>query len=152
MGAVPRLPRPGMLLGVLRPLEESERQVVLDGVVREQSQGAGVPRTAGGQMTRQMTLALELRAPGGEPVDLWRTLISHGFAGLSPTVLDEEGRSLAFTVRVPGGRPRRVRVSEGEHARAPGHGARTPHARLDVLGPRPGPKVLRAVLEGTGHV
>ena len=89
------------------------------------------------------TLPLELRAPGGEPVDLWRTLISHGFAGLSPTVLDEAKRSLAFTVRVPGGRPRRVRVWEG---RAKGL------ARVDVLGPRPGPKVVRAVLEGTAHV
>ena len=60
-------------------------------------------------MMRQLTtLELDLRAPGGEPVDLWRTLISHGFAGLSPTVLDEEHRSLAFTIRVPGGRsPRR---------------------------------------------
>ena len=104
-------------------------------------------------MTRQTTtLELELRAPGGEPVDLWRTLISHGFAGLSPTVLDEEKRSLAFTVRVVGGRPRRVRVSEGTQARARGSRARTPHARLDVFGPRPGPKVLRAVLEGTAHV
>jgi 3-methyladenine DNA glycosylase/8-oxoguanine DNA glycosylase len=77
-------------------------------------------------MTRQMTtLELDLRTPGGEPVDLWRTLISHGFAGLSPTVLDEEHRSLAFTIRVPGGRPRR---------------------------PRPGPKVVRAALEAAAHV
>ena len=91
-------------------------------------------------------LTLELRAPGGEPVDLWRTLISHGFAGLSPTVLDEAERSLAFTVRVPSGRPRRVRVS----ARA--GGAPVPRARLDVLGPRPGPKVVRAALEGATHV
>jgi len=98
-------------------------------------------------MTRQMTtLELGLRTPGGEPVDLWRTLISHGFAGLSPTVLDEEDRTLAFTVRVPGGRPRRVRVSEGSRTRRGGR------ARLDVLGPPPGPKVVRAVLEGAAHV
>jgi 3-methyladenine DNA glycosylase/8-oxoguanine DNA glycosylase len=93
------------------------------------------------------TLELELRAPGGEPVDLWRTLVSHGFAGLSPTVLDEVDRSLALTIRVPGGRPRRVRVSEGR-----GHRARRNIARIDVFGPRPGPKVVRAVLEGTAHV
>jgi len=98
-------------------------------------------------MTRQMTtLELGLRTPGGEPVDLWRTLISHGFAGLSPTVLDEEDRTLAFTVRVLGGRPRRVRVSEGSRTRRGGR------ARLDVLGPPPGPKVVRAVLEGAAHV
>lgn len=89
------------------------------------------------------SLELELRAPGGEPVDLWRTLISHGFAGLSPTVLDEANRSLALTIRVSGGRPRRVRVSEGR---------RKGRARVDVLGPRPGPKVVRSVLEGTAHV
>jgi 3-methyladenine DNA glycosylase/8-oxoguanine DNA glycosylase len=93
------------------------------------------------------TLELELRAPGGEPVDLWRTLISHGFAGLSPTVLDEENRSLAFTIRVPGGRPRRVHVSEGQRNRT-----RRDRARLDVLGPRPGPKVIRAVLDGAAQV
>lgn len=93
------------------------------------------------------TLTLELRAPGGEPVDLWRTLVSHGFAGLSPTVLDEEHRSLALTLRVPGGRPRRIRVSEDPRKSTPGGGA-----RLEILGPRPGPKVVRAVLEGAAHV
>jgi 3-methyladenine DNA glycosylase/8-oxoguanine DNA glycosylase len=104
-------------------------------------------------MTRQMTtLELELRAPGGEPVDLWRTLISHGFAGLAPTVLDEAKRSLAFTVRVPGGRPRRVRVSQDREKRT--RRDRTPggRARLEVLGPRPGPTVVRAVLDGAAHV
>jgi 3-methyladenine DNA glycosylase/8-oxoguanine DNA glycosylase len=88
------------------------------------------------------TLELALRAPGGEPVDLWRTLVSHGFAGLSPTVVDEEARSLSFTVRVPGGRPRRVRISAAGRGRA----------RVDVLGPRPGQKVVRAVLDGAAHV
>jgi 3-methyladenine DNA glycosylase/8-oxoguanine DNA glycosylase len=94
-------------------------------------------------MTKGTTnLELALRAPGGEPVDLWRTLVSHGFAGLSPTVVDEEDRSLSFTVRVPGGRPRRVRIS----------GAGRRRARVDVLGPRPGPKVVRAVLDGARHI
>jgi 3-methyladenine DNA glycosylase/8-oxoguanine DNA glycosylase len=88
------------------------------------------------------TLEIPLRSPGGEPVDLWRTLISHGFAGLAPTVLDETNRSLAITVRVPSGRPRRVRVSEG----------RADHALLTVLGPRPGPRVIRAVVDGVAHV
>ena len=88
------------------------------------------------------TLTLALRAPGGEPVDLWRTLVSHGFAELSPTVLDEEHRSLSLTVRVPGGRPRRVSVSEGSRG----------SARVAILGPPPGPKVVRAVLDGTTRV
>jgi N-glycosylase/DNA lyase len=113
--------------------------VVLDGVVRQPGEGPGLPRSAGGRVT---TLELPLRAPGGEPVDLWRTLVSHGFAELSPTVLDEDARTLAFTVRVPGGRPRRVRISEGTRGRA----------RVDVLGPRPGPSVARAALGGAAHV
>jgi 3-methyladenine DNA glycosylase/8-oxoguanine DNA glycosylase len=93
-------------------------------------------------MTRATTLDLELRAPGGEPVDLWRTLVSHGFAELSPTVLDEDDRSLAFTVRPPRGRPRRVRVRAGRGKRA----------KLEVFGPPPGPTVAAAVVEGTAHV
>jgi 3-methyladenine DNA glycosylase/8-oxoguanine DNA glycosylase len=88
------------------------------------------------------TIRLALEAPGGEPVDLWRTLISHGFAGLAPTSLDEAGRTLALTIRVPRGRPRRVRISEG------GKG----HARVDVLGPRSGPRVLRAARDAAAHV
>jgi 3-methyladenine DNA glycosylase/8-oxoguanine DNA glycosylase len=123
--------------------------MVLHVFVREQSEGPRVPRTAGSRVT---TLELELRAPGGEPVDLWRTLISHGFAGLSPTVLDEENRSLAFTVRVPGGRPRRVRVSEGRRNPGQRNRAQGPRAQLDILGPKPGPKVIGAVLDGAAHV
>jgi N-glycosylase/DNA lyase len=132
-----------MLLGVLRPLEEQEREVVLDVLVREQGQGSRLPRAPGSPMT---TLDLGLRGPGGEPVDLWRTLVSHGFAELSPTALDEANRSLDLTIRVPGGRPRRVRVSEGRRT------ATKNLARVDVLGPPPGPRVVRAVLEGTAHV
>lgn len=75
-------------------------------------------------------------------MDLWRTMVSHGFAGLAPTLLDQEHRTLAFTVRVPGGRPRRVRVSEGKADRA----------RLVILGPPPGPKVVRAALAGAAHM
>jgi 3-methyladenine DNA glycosylase/8-oxoguanine DNA glycosylase len=85
---------------------------------------------------------LDLTTPGGEPVDLWRTLISHGFAGLAPTLLDEEARTLAVTIRVPRGRPRRVRIAEAGPARA----------RVEVLGPRPGPTVVAAVLDGVAHV
>ena len=88
------------------------------------------------------TIRLPLRTPGGEPVDLWRTLISHGFAGLAPTALDEDRRTLALTIRVPRGRPRRIRISEGTKALA----------RLDVLGPRPGPGVVKAARDAAAHV
>ncbi|HEX5938461.1 MAG TPA: Fe-S cluster assembly protein HesB [Actinomycetota bacterium] len=93
-------------------------------------------------MTAVTILDLELRSPGGEPVDLWRTLVSHGFAELAPTVLDETDRSLALTIRVPRGRPRRVVVRAGRGRRA----------RIEVLGPRPGQTVIAAVLDGTAHV
>jgi 3-methyladenine DNA glycosylase/8-oxoguanine DNA glycosylase len=88
------------------------------------------------------TVELDLTTPGGEPVDLWRTLISHGFAGLAPTVLDEEARTLSLTVRVPRGRPRRLRVSDAGPRRA----------RVAVLGPRPGPSVVAAALTAVAHV
>ena len=51
-----------------------------------------------------------MRGPGGEPVDLMRTLNSHGFADLSPTRLDADAGTLEETLRVRGGRPRRVRI------------------------------------------
>ena len=38
-------------------------------------------------------ILLPLRGPSGEPIDLWRTLNSHGFAELPPMALDEERRT-----------------------------------------------------------
>ena len=70
-------------------------------------------------------LDLPLAGPAGEPVDLARTLNSHGFAELAPMRLDEATTTLAMTLRVPGGRPRRVVVG-------PGRGRR---ASVEILGP-----------------
>jgi hypothetical protein len=50
------------------------------------------------------SLVLPLAGPRGEPVDLWRTLVSHGIASLPPASLDEQGRSLRTTLR-PGRAP-----------------------------------------------
>jgi len=88
------------------------------------------------------SLPLPLRGPGGEPVDLARTLNSHGFAELAPTRLDEPTTTLSVTVRVPGARPRRIRIG-------PGAGA---DARVEVLGPAAGPRVRAAALAGATHV
>ena len=41
-------------------------------------------------MTSQDDILIPLRGPSGEPVDLWRTLASHGFHDLAPASLDEE--------------------------------------------------------------
>jgi len=56
---------------------------------------------------------LELRGAGGEPVDLWRTLSSHGVADLPPNAIDEETRSLTTTLALPRGRPRTIRIGAG---------------------------------------
>jgi 3-methyladenine DNA glycosylase/8-oxoguanine DNA glycosylase len=62
----------------------------------------------------------ELLDPGGNPIDLWRTLVSHGIASLPPMHLDQDARTLELTVAVPGGSPRMVRVLEV--AEPPGRG------------------------------
>jgi len=88
------------------------------------------------------SLPLPLRGPSGEPVDLARTLNSHGFAELAPTMLDEPATTLSVTVRVPGARPRRIRIG-------PGTGG---DARVEVLGPAAGPRARAAALAGAAHV
>lgn len=62
-----------------------------------------------------MAQSIELRlvGAGGEPVDLWRTLNSHGFVELPPMRLDAEARALETTLPIPRGRPRTVRISAG---------------------------------------
>ena len=88
-------------------------------------------------------LDLPLAGPAGEPVDLVRTLTSHGFAELAPMRPDEAAGSLAMTLRVPGALPRRVVVG-------PGRGRR---ATVEILGPgRPGVRVQAEVLRGVRHV
>jgi N-glycosylase/DNA lyase len=44
---------------------------------------------------------LELIGAGGEPVDLWRTIVSHGVASLPPARIDEDARTFEYTL--PGG-------------------------------------------------
>ena len=85
---------------------------------------------------------LPLAGPGGEPVDLWRTLNSHGFADLSPMLLDEVARQLAITVPVPRGRPRRIRIGIGPDG----------SAVVEILGPSAGPGVQRSVAAAVAHV
>ncbi len=91
-----------------------------------------------------MTSALELRlaGPGGEPIDLWRTLTSQGFVELPPMGLDEASRTLEITLPLDGARPRTVRIGEGR----PGFGA------VVVLGPRLGVSATRRLLATIRHV
>jgi len=64
-------------------------------------------------MGKPWSAELELVGAGGEPVDLWRTLSSHGVADLAPNSLDEESRTLVTTLPLPRGRARMVRVGSG---------------------------------------
>jgi len=56
---------------------------------------------------------IPLRGPGGEPVDLVRTFMSHGVADLLPGRVDEAARSYTTTLALPRTQPRTVRISEG---------------------------------------
>jgi 3-methyladenine DNA glycosylase/8-oxoguanine DNA glycosylase len=64
-------------------------------------------------MSKAWSAELELVGAGGEPVDLWRTLSSHGVADLAPNALDEDSCTLKTTLPLPRGRARTVRVSGG---------------------------------------
>jgi N-glycosylase/DNA lyase len=88
------------------------------------------------------TLELTLRGAGGEPVDLFRTINSHGFADLPPMRLDESQRILETTIPIPSARPRRVRVGAGR----PGL------TRVDVQGSEPSARLAARILEGVRHV
>jgi N-glycosylase/DNA lyase len=68
-------------------------------------------------MGSHWTAERELKGAGGEPVDLWRTLTSHGVAALPPHVLDEEERRFEATLALPRGRARTIRIGAGR----PGH-------------------------------
>jgi len=96
---------------------------------------------SGGPASEPIVLAL--RGAGGEPVDLWRTMNSHGFADLPPLRVDPDARTLELTLRVPRGRPRRVRIRAGRGARA----------AAEVLGGGPVSAAAReAIAAGAAHV
>src|SRR5919108_4385207 len=79
---------------------------------------------------------------GGEPVDLWRTIASHGVADLPPNAIDEEARTLELTLPLARGRPRTVLVSAGRRG----------HGRMEVLGPKLGASQRLQLLAGVKHV
>jgi 3-methyladenine DNA glycosylase/8-oxoguanine DNA glycosylase len=83
------------------------------------------------------SLQMRLQGPGGEPVDLWRTLVSHGVAELPPAALDEAAHTLKVTVPIPRSAPRTIVIRD----------ARRGAARIDVLGRVPGTSTKEAVRE-----
>ena len=87
-------------------------------------------------------LELALVGAGGEPVDLRRTILSHGVADLPPMRVDEETPALEATVPLAGRAPRSVRIVPGR----PGFAA------IEVVGRAPGAGERAALLEVAAHV
>jgi 3-methyladenine DNA glycosylase/8-oxoguanine DNA glycosylase len=87
-------------------------------------------------------LELPLRGAGGEPVDLRRTVSSHGLVDLPPMRPLEAYSGLELTVRPQRGRPRTLVVESGR----PGF------ATVHVLGRAPGPQLGAELLAITRHV
>jgi 3-methyladenine DNA glycosylase/8-oxoguanine DNA glycosylase len=61
---------------------------------------------------------LALRGAGGEPVDLRRTVVSHGLTELPPMRVHDDESGFDVVLRMPRGRPLRVRVRPAGRARA----------------------------------
>jgi 3-methyladenine DNA glycosylase/8-oxoguanine DNA glycosylase len=87
-------------------------------------------------------LEIPLAGAGGEPVDLWRTLSSHGVADLPPNRLEEDERTLETTLPLDGWAPRSVRISAG----SPGH------AVVEAAGPAPGKREAAAIVDQVAHI
>jgi 3-methyladenine DNA glycosylase/8-oxoguanine DNA glycosylase len=87
-------------------------------------------------------MELPLVGAGGETVDLWRTLVSHGFTSLPPMILDRHARAVEVTLPISGGRPRTVRVAPGR----PGS------AMIQILGGTDGIRVRTGVVAMVRHV
>ena len=84
---------------------------------------------------------LPLVGAGGEKVDLWRTIVSHGIAALPPARVDEEARVLELTLPVKGARPHTVTVTEGDGT-----------AIVTALGAAPSARKAEKVIAGIEHV
>ena len=80
---------------------------------------------------------LPLVGPGGEPVDLWRTIASNGIVELPPMRVDETARTLEVTIPLDGRRPRTVLIS----------GTADGHAEIAGAGRAPGKQELAQLVE-----
>ncbi len=63
-------------------------------------------------------LGFDLVGPAGEPVDLWRTIVSHGMSDLPPFDVLEDERAMGVTLRVEAIGPRTVVVRDRGGGRA----------------------------------
>src|SRR5262245_43041034 len=72
------------------------------------------------------TTEIELRGARGEPVDLRRTIASHGVADLPPNRIDEEAATIELTLLIGGAGATTLRISTG----------RAGHAKVEALAGR----------------
>jgi 3-methyladenine DNA glycosylase/8-oxoguanine DNA glycosylase len=87
------------------------------------------------------TTEIRLLGGGGEPVDLKRTLLSHGFVELPPMALDHDVPALEVTLAVDG-TARTLELRPGRRG----------HARVTVLGRRPSARLAAALTERARHI
>src|SRR5207302_8824999 len=79
---------------------------------------------------------------GGEPVDLWRTIMSHGVVDLPPMRIDPEGRVLEATLALQNGKPRTVEVSAGRNG----------YGQIEAVGPAPTKHEAAELLAAVRHI
>jgi 3-methyladenine DNA glycosylase/8-oxoguanine DNA glycosylase len=92
--------------------------------------------------TRPSSIEWPLVGGGGEPIDLLRTITSHGIASLAPMFPDEAAGTLEFTVEAAPGKARTVRVEPGPRGRV----------RMTVVGAAPGHRAFERLVQMTRHV
>ena len=85
---------------------------------------------------------IRLAGAGGEPVDLDRTLLSHGFVELPPMELDENVPALTVTLAVDAKNARTVEIRPGRRG----------HARIVVRGRAPSARAADRLLARVRHV
>ena len=88
------------------------------------------------------TTEIPLVGGGGEPVDLKRTLMSHGVGDLPPSFIDEEGPALVTTIELSPGRARTVTIEQGSSRRA----------RVSTTGRRPSKADTAAIETAVAHI
>jgi N-glycosylase/DNA lyase len=87
-------------------------------------------------------IEIPLVGGGGEPVDLRRTLLSHGFVELPPLVLDENAPALEVTLAIDGKTARTVEIRPGRRGRV----------RLTIRGRAPSARAAEALVERVRHM
>jgi 3-methyladenine DNA glycosylase/8-oxoguanine DNA glycosylase len=85
---------------------------------------------------------LALRGAGGEPVDLRRTVVSHGLTALPPMRVHPDESGFDVVLAMPRGRPLRARVRPAGRARARASARRPPRGAAEE----------RAIVDGVRHL